>query len=232
MKKAVILFSGGIDSATILAIAKSHGYACYALTFDYAQRHHSEIQASKIVAQEIGVSEQRIFPLSINTFGNSALTDTRMAIPNYTHENTRNITNSYVPARNTIFLSIALAWAETLQAQDIFFGGCKADAAGFPDCRVKYLTAFEKMANLAIPSALEGKHVTLHKPLIALSKGETIKLGVQLGVNYRSTVTCYQANTNGEACGYCESCGTRIQGFTDAGVIDVTRYANESNQQN
>lgn len=231
MQKAVILFSGGIDSATILAIAKSRGYACYALTFDYGQRHHSEIEASKIIAKEIGVIAQRIFPLAIGTFGHSALTNTDIDLPDYTQNNIKKITCSYVPARNTIFLSIALTWAETLQAQNIFFGGCKADAAGFPDCRATYLTAFEKMANLSTQSALEGRYFIIHKPLIELSKGQTIRLGTQLGVDYRDTVTCYQANAHGEACGYCESCGIRKQGFIDAGVADMTRYANATSKR-
>ncbi len=228
MKKAVILFSGGIDSSTVLAIAKQQGYACYALTFDYGQRHHSEVAITKKLAERFGVVKHCIFPLNINVFGGSALTDSAIAVPEYSIENVSKITHSYIPARNTIFLAIALAWVESLAAQDIFFGGCAADAAGFPDCRSEYIAAFEKMANLATQSALAGKKLTIHKPLVNLTKAETIKLGTQLGINYQPTVTCYQANEQGEACGHCESCGTRKQGFIEAGLPDITRYVKNS----
>jgi len=227
MKKAIILFSGGIDSSTILALAKSQGYACYALTFSYGQKHSIEVKIAKKLATQSSVVEHRIFPLDIHTFGGSALTDRSIAVPNYNEKNINQITSTYIPARNTIFLSIALAWAETLQAQDIFFGGCQADAAGFPDCRSEYITAFEKMANLSTKSAIEGNPFVIHKPLVDLSKAETIKLGMRLGIDYRQTVTCYQANAQGEACGYCESCGSRKQGFIEAGIEDVTCYVSQ-----
>ena len=228
MKKAIILFSGGIDSSTVLTIAKQQGYACYALTFDYGQRHNSEVTITQKLSRRLGIIEHCIFPLNINAFGGSALTDLSIAVPEYSIENVSKITTTYIPARNTIFLSIALAWAETLAAQDIFFGGCKADALGFPDCRLDYIKAFEDMANLSTQSAVAGKKFTIHKPLINLSKAETIKLGIELGVNYQQTITCYQANMQGEACGYCESCGTRKQGFIEAGVADVTRYVTDT----
>ena len=224
MKKAIILFSAGIDSSTLLALAKSQHYTCYVLTFSYGQRHNVEVEIAKKLAAQFAVAEHLIFPLEINLFGGSALTDQTIAVPNYSINNVSQITSTYIPARNTIFLSIALAWAETLHLQDIFFGGCQADAAGFPDCRTEYIKAFEKMANLSTKSAVEGKPFFIHKPLINLSKAETIKLGLNLGVDYSQTVTCYQANPQGEACGYCESCGTRKQGFADAGIDDVTRY--------
>ena len=224
MKKAIVLFSGGIDSSTVLAIAKNQGYNCYALTFNYGQRHNVEVKFTKELTAKFQVIEHCIFPLNIDAFGGSALTDDSIAVPEYSIENISKITSTYIPARNTIFLSIALAWAETLGVQDIFFGGCKADAAGFPDCRPAYIAAFENMANLSTQSAVEGKKFTIHKPLVTLSKAETIKVGMKLGVDYQQTVTCYQANMQGEACGHCESCGARKQGFIDAGINDVTRY--------
>ncbi len=221
MKNAVILLSGGLDSATALALARQQGYACHALSVDYGQRHHAELAAAQRVAQALGAVEQRVIRVDLTGFGGSALTDTRIAVP---EQATTGIPLTYVPARNTIMLSLALAWAEVLQAQDIFIGVNAVDYSGYPDCRPEYIAAFERMANLATKAAVEGNHLTLHAPLLHLSKADIIKLGVRLGVDYSQTVSCYQADKDGRACGMCDSCRLRRAGFEAAGMADPTRY--------
>ncbi len=221
MKNAVILLSGGLDSATVLALARQQGYACHALSVDYGQRHHAELAAAQRVAQALGAVEQRVINVDLTGFGGSALTDARIAVP---EQATTGIPLTYVPARNTIMLSLALAWAEVLQAQDIFIGVNAVDYSGYPDCRPEYIAAFERMANLATRAAVEGNHLTLHAPLLRLSKADIIKLGVRLGVDYSQTVSCYQADNDGRACGMCDSCRLRRAGFEAAGMADPTRY--------
>ena len=221
MKNAVILLSGGLDSATVLALARQQGYACHALSVDYGQRHHAELAAAQRVAQALGAVEQRVISVDLTGFGGSALTDARIAVP---QQATTGIPLTYVPARNTIMLSLALAWAEVLQAQDIFIGVNAVDYSGYPDCRPEYIAAFERMANLATRAAIEGNHLTLHTPLLRLSKADIIKLGVRLGVDYSHTVSCYQADEDGRACGMCDSCRLRRAGFEAAGMADPTRY--------
>ncbi len=221
MKNAVILLSGGLDSATVLALARQQGYACHALSVDYGQRHHAELAAAQRVAQALGAVEQRVISVDLTGFGGSALTDVRIAVP---EQATTGIPLTYVPARNTIMLSLALAWAEVLQAQDIFIGVNAVDYSGYPDCRPEYIAAFEHMGNLATRAAVEGNHLTLHTPLLHLSKADIIKLGVRLGVDYSQTVSCYQADKDGRACGMCDSCRLRRAGFEAAGIADPTRY--------
>lgn len=221
MKNAVLLLSGGLDSATALAMARSQGYACHALSVDYGQRHHAELAAAQRVAQALGAVEHRVMHIDLTAFGGSALTDTSIAVPQQPGEG---IPLTYVPARNTIMLSLALAWAEVLQAQDIFIGVNAVDYSGYPDCRPEYIEAFERMANLATKAAIEGSHLALHAPLLRLSKAEIIKLGVQLGVDYALTVSCYQADADGRACAVCDSCRLRRAGFEAAGMADPTRY--------
>ncbi len=222
MRKAVVLLSGGLDSATVLAIAKTEGYDCYCLSLDYHQRHIAELQAAKNVAQELGATEHRIFQLDLSTFGGSALTDNSIAVP---QAPSTGIPITYVPARNTIMLSLAMAWAEVLGAYDIFIGVNALDYSGYPDCRGEYIKAFEHMANLATKSAVEGHPLTLHTPLIDLSKAEIIRRGTELGVDYSTTVSCYQADADGLACGMCDSCRLRRDGFAAAGMLDQTLYA-------
>jgi len=224
MKKAVVLLSGGLDSATVLAIARQQGFDCYCLSFDYHQRHVAELQASKRVARALGASEHRIFQLDLSTFGGSALTDNAIDVP---QSPTTGIPVTYVPARNTIMLSLALAWAEVLQARDIFIGVNALDYSGYPDCRKEYIDAFEHMANLATKAAVEGDPVHIHAPLIDLTKAQIIERGAALGVDYGLTVSCYQANVYGQACGKCDSCRIRSDGFTAAGLTDPTAYADK-----
>ncbi len=221
MKNAVILLSGGLDSATILALARQQNFACYALSVDYGQRHHAELAAARRVAQALGAVEQRVASIDLTGFGGSALTDARIAVP---EQATTGIPLTYVPARNTIMLSLALAWAEVLHAQDVFIGVNAVDYSGYPDCRPEYIEAFERMANLATKAAVEGRSLTLHAPLLHLSKADIIKRGVQLGVDYSLTVSCYQADEEGYACGVCDSCRLRRAGFDAAGMADPTRY--------
>jgi len=224
MKRAVVLLSGGLDSATVLAMALEQGFECYTLSVDYGQRHHAELAAARRVANEIGAREHRVINIDLTAFGGSALTDSKIAVP----ENaSTGIPSTYVPARNTIMLSLALAWAEVLKAQDIFFGVNAVDYSGYPDCRPEYVEAFELMANLATKFAVEGKPLTLHAPLLHLSKAQIIQQGVRLGVDYTITVSCYQANEEGKACGRCDSCRLRREGFQSAGVPDSTRYLGE-----
>jgi 7-cyano-7-deazaguanine synthase len=220
-KKAVVLVSGGLDSATVLAMARAQGYVCYTLAFDYGQRHRSELQAAEKVAQVGGAVMHKVVKLDLSTIGGSALTDTSIAVPT---DKTEGIPVTYVPARNTVFLSIALGWAEVLQASHIFIGVNAVDYSGYPDCRPAYIEAFQAMANLATKAGVEGSAITIHTPLIALSKAEIIQQGSVLGVDYSQTVSCYQADNNGRACGVCDSCRLRREGFQQAGIGDPTRY--------
>jgi 7-cyano-7-deazaguanine synthase len=221
MKNAVILLSGGLDSATVMAMAKRQGYICYALSVDYGQRHYAELAAAQRVAQALDAIEHRVVSVDLTGFGGSALTDQRIAVP---VQSTAGIPLTYVPARNTIMLSLALAWAEVLQVQDIFLGVNAVDFSGYPDCRPEYIAAFESMANLATKAAVEGKYLTLHAPLLRMSKADIVKLGTELGVDYSLTVSCYQADSDGRACALCDSCQLRRAGFKTAGIIDPTRY--------
>ena len=221
MKRAVVLLSGGLDSATVLALAREQHFQCYALSVDYGQRHHAELAAAQRVASELGAHEHRVINIDLTAFGGSALTDSNIAVP---ERASSGIPTTYVPARNTIMLSLALAWAEVLKAQHIFFGVNAVDYSGYPDCRPEYVSAFEHMANLATKFAVEGKPLTLHAPLLHLTKAEIIQQGVRLGVDYAITVSCYQADEAGRACGRCDSCRLRREGFVSAGVPDSTRY--------
>ena len=220
-RRAVILLSGGLDSATVLAIARSSGFACHALSFDYGQRHRAELDAAARVAARQGAAEHRVFKLDLAVFGGSALTDARIAVP---EQASTGIPVTYVPARNTIMLSIALAWAEVLESRDIFIGVNAVDYSGYPDCRPEYIASFETMANLATKAGVEGKQLHVHTPLMRLGKAQIIRLGTELGVDYNATVSCYQADAAGRACGVCDSCRLRRQGFIEAGVADATRY--------
>lgn len=223
MKKAVVLLSGGLDSATTLAIARNQQFACYALSVHYGQRHQSELIAAQHIARQLQVHEHRLVTVDLSVFGGSALTDESIAVPtNGAFKDTIPIT--YVPARNTIMLSLALAWAETLACQDIFIGVNAIDYSGYPDCRPEYIIAFEKMANLATKATIEGKKITLHTPLIHLSKGDIIRTGIALGIEYGATISCYQADESAQACGHCDSCRIRKAGFAAAGIGDPTRY--------
>jgi 7-cyano-7-deazaguanine synthase len=220
-KKAVVLLSGGLDSATTLALARVAGYECYALSFDYGQRHRCELAASDAVSAQLGAVEHRTVTLDLRQFGGSALTDDAIAVPDSGGEG---IPVTYVPARNTVFLSLSLAWAEVLGADDIFIGVNAVDYSGYPDCRPEFIHAFETMANLATRAGVEGHRLTVHAPLIAMSKAEIIRQGTALGVNYGITVSCYNPNQEGLACGRCDSCRLRAEGFAAAGVADPTRY--------
>jgi 7-cyano-7-deazaguanine synthase len=223
-KKAVILFSGGLDSTTCLAIAQSEGFDCYALSVNYGQRHNAELKAAEKLAKKMGAIEHRIVNLPLNEFGGSALTDTTRDIPAYEEQSTK-IPSTYVPARNTIFLSIALGWAEILGAQAIFTGTNSLDYSNYPDCRPEFIAAFEKLAQLATKAATEDKSpLQIYAPLLYLSKAEIIQTGLALGVNYANTASCYQLTNDCLACGTCDSCGFRKKGFTDAGIPDPTRY--------
>jgi len=221
MKNAVVLLSGGLDSATVMAMAKRQGYICHALSVDYGQRHNAELAAAERVAQALGAIEKRVVSVDLTAFGGSALTDTSIAVP---EQSVTGIPLTYVPARNTIMLSLALAWAEVLQVQDIFIGVNAVDYSGYPDCRPEYIAAFESMANLATKAAVEGKYLTLHAPLLRLSKADIVKIGTKLGVDYSLTVSCYQADSDGRACAVCDSCKLRRAGFKTAGIDDPTRY--------
>lgn len=222
-KRAVVLFSGGLDSTTCLAIAKSEGFDCYALSFNFGQNHVVELESAKKIANKIGVVEHKILTLGLDEIGGSSLTDKNRIIPDYTGD--AQIPSTYVPARNTIFLSVALGWAEVLNAFDIFIGANDVDYSGYPDCRPEYLSAFEKMANLATKAGIEGKQFTIRAPLLKLAKEKIILKGIELGIDYAMTVSCYRADREGRACGKCDSCTYRKKGFTDAGVSDPTLYA-------
>jgi 7-cyano-7-deazaguanine synthase len=225
MKNAVVLLSGGLDSATVLAMARAQGFACYALSVDYGQRHHAELAAAQRVAQALGAREHRVVNIDLTGFGGSALTDSSIAVP---QQATEGIPLTYVPARNTIMLSLALAWAEVLQAQDIFIGVNAVDYSGYPDCRPAYIEAFQHMANLATKAAVEGHPLTLHAPLLHMTKAEIIRQGKTFDVDYAQTVSCYQADEAGRACGVCDSCRLRHAGFIAAGIPDPTHYRTPS----
>lgn len=220
-KKAVVLLSGGLDSATALAIARDQGYACYALSLDYGQRHVAELNAARRVAESLGVVEHKILPMDLTAIGGSALTDASIDVPD---DGGEGIPVTYVPARNTIFLSLALGWAEVLGAQDLFVGVNAVDYSGYPDCRPEYIAAFERLANLATKAGVEGQAFHIHAPLIELTKAQIIAEGTRLGVDYGLTVSCYRADADGRACGHCDSCRFRAQGFAEAGIADPTRY--------
>lgn len=220
-KKAIVLVSGGLDSATVLAIAKQQGYECYALSFDYGQRHNSELVAASELVKIYKVRDHKTIKLGMGEFGGSALTDDRINVP--TKEST-GVPVTYVPARNTVFLSIALGWAEVIGAWDIFIGVNAVDYSGYPDCRPEFIKAFEELANLATKAGVEEGGFKIHTPLIDLSKAQIIEKGAALNVDYSTTVSCYQANAKGEACGECESCRLRKQGFDKAKMKDPTRY--------
>ncbi len=224
MKRAVILLSGGLDSVTTLAMAKQQGFECYTLSFDYGQRHDAELVAAKALSAQMGALEHKVIKIDLRSIGGSALTDDAIAVPDH-HE--AGIPVTYVPARNTVFLSIALGWAEVLQAQAIFVGVNAVDYSGYPDCRPDYIAAFEKLANLATKAGVEGQYLHIHTPLIDLTKAEIIKQGIALGVDYSQTISCYQADKAGRACGQCDSCRFRKQGFEQAGVSDPTQYQNK-----
>jgi 7-cyano-7-deazaguanine synthase len=222
MKRAVVLLSGGLDSATTLAIARSEGYDCHCLSVDYGQRHRAELDAAVRVAQAQGAAEHRVVTIDLTIFGGSALTDRRIAVP--VDGPQAGIPATYVPARNTVFLALALAYAEVRGAGDIFFGANAVDYSGYPDCRPEYMRAFEALANLATKAAVEGRRLMLYTPIIDLSKAEIVRRGAALGVDYALTVSCYQADDAGRACGGCDSCRLRRAGFEAAGVVDPTRY--------
>ncbi len=221
-KKAVVLLSGGLDSATALAIATDQGFTCYALSFDYGQRSVTELNAARRVAAQLHVADHRVIRLHLEDFGGSALTDHAIEVPDQLSEE---IPVTYVPARNTVFLSLALGWAEVLDAEAIFIGVNAVDYSGYPDCRPEYIAAFQTMANLATKRGVEGQVIRIETPLIHLTKQDIILTGTQLGLNYADTVSCYQADADGRACGRCDSCRLRAQGFAAAGLEDPTRYA-------
>ncbi|HJS38378.1 MAG TPA: 7-cyano-7-deazaguanine synthase QueC [Burkholderiales bacterium] len=220
--KAVVLLSGGLDSATALAWARREGFECHALSVDYGQRHGAELAAARRVAKRLGAAEHRVVKLDLAQFGGSALTDSSIAVP--AQGVMSGIPVTYVPARNTILLSLALAWAEVLGAQHIFLGANAVDYSGYPDCRPEYLQAYEAMANLATKAAVEGRRMEIRAPLIDLPKKEIVQLAIGLGVDPAETVTCYQPDAEGRACGACDACRLRRKGFTDAGIADSTRY--------
>jgi 7-cyano-7-deazaguanine synthase len=222
VKKAVILLSGGMDSVTLLALAQQQGYECYALSFRYGQRHSVELIAAEKITTAKNI-QHKIIDLDLSRFGGSALTDDKIEVPTNTHSN-KGIPITYVPARNTVFLSIALAWAEVLSARAIFIGVNAVDYSGYPDCRPEFIQAFEKTANLATKAGIEGDPFKIHTPLIDMSKGDIITVGHQLGVDYSQTVTCYQADSKGRACGECDACFLRKKGFKEANCNDTTRY--------
>jgi len=222
----VVLLSGGLDSATVLAIAKSQGYSCHAISFDYGQRHSAELDAARQLASALGVTSHRIIRVDLRAIGGSALTD-NIAVPVDRSQNEmgQGIPITYVPARNTVFLSLALGLAEVVNAFDIFVGVNAVDYSGYPDCRQEYLTAFESLANLATAAGIEGRgRFHIQAPLVQMTKADIIREGTKLGIDYRMTVSCYQADSKGQACGHCDSCLLRKKGFADAGLPDATRY--------
>lgn len=220
-KKAVILLSGGLDSATVLAMARAEGYACYTMSFDYGQRHRAELQAAERVARQLGAVEHKVVGIDLNGIGGSALTDNSIAVP---EEPCEGIPVTYVPARNTLFLSLALGWAEVLGARDIFIGVNAVDYSGYPDCRPEFIAAFECLANLATKAGVEGEGFRIQAPLQYLSKAQIVEAGLARGVDFALTVSCYQADADGRACGRCDSCRLRAEGFHAAGIADPTRY--------
>ena len=220
-KKAVILLSGGLDSATVVAMARAEGYNCYTMSFDYGQRHRAELQAARRVADDLGVVDHKVIGLDLNGIGGSALTDSSIDVP---EAPTEGIPVTYVPARNTVFLSLALGWAEVLGTRDIFIGVNAVDYSGYPDCRPEFVESFERMANLATKAGVEGQGFNIRAPLQNLSKADIVRAGTTLGVDYALTVSCYQADDEGRACGKCDSCRLRAEGFAAAGIEDPTRY--------
>lgn len=224
-QKAVVLVSGGLDSSTVLALALEQGYECYTLSFDYGQRHRSELEAAARVSNFMQVVEHKVVTLDLAAIGGSALTDTDIAVP---ESETEGIPVTYVPARNTVFLSIALGWAEVLGAGKIFLGVNAVDYSGYPDCRPEFIARFEAMANVATRVGVEGQSLEIIAPLINMTKAEIIDCGLALGVDYSQTVSCYQASLDGLACGKCDSCRLRAQGFAQAAVDDPTRYQNNA----
>ncbi len=221
-KRAVILLSGGLDSATVLAMAKAEGYDCYTMSFDYGQHHRSELDAAQQISTALGAIEHKVIGINLDGIGGSALTDSSLAVPEATQS--AEIPATYVPARNTVFLSLALGWAEVLQAYDIFIGVNDVDYSGYPDCRAQFIQAFEQLANLATREGVEGRKFRIQAPLQSMSKAVIIQSGTQLGVDYALTVSCYQADNQGRACGVCDSCQLRRQGFLNAAINDPTRY--------
>jgi 7-cyano-7-deazaguanine synthase len=221
VKKAVVLVSGGLDSATTLALARADGFSCYALSFDYGQRHRLELEAARRVAEALGAQDHRQLRLPIGELGGSALTDTNIAVPETAGEG---IPVTYVPARNTVFLSIALGWAEVLDAHHIFIGANAVDYSGYPDCRMEFIQAFERLANVATRAGVEGRGFHIHAPLIHMTKAEIIRSGTRLGVDYGLTTSCYAPSEDGRACGVCDACRIRAAGFAEAGVPDPTPY--------
>lgn len=220
-KSAVVLLSGGLDSATVLAIARQQGYRCYALSLDYGQRHRTELEAARHLARTLGAVEHKVIPLDLRAIGGSALTDTSIEVPS---EPAEGIPLTYVPARNTVFLSLALGWAEVLGAWDLFIGVNAVDYSGYPDCRPEYIEAFQRLCNLATRAGVEGACFRIHAPLIEMSKAQIIRTGAGLQVDYAATVSCYRADEGGRACGHCDSCRLRSEGFAAAGISDPTRY--------
>jgi 7-cyano-7-deazaguanine synthase len=221
MPKAVVLLSGGLDSITALALAQEQGFDCYALSLDYGQRHNAELAAAQRLAEAAGVNEHKVIRLGLGDVGGSALTDDAIDVPDHA---SNGIPVTYVPARNTVFLSLALGWAEVLGAWDLFIGVNAVDYSGYPDCRPEFIAAFERLANLATRGGVEGGRFTIHAPLINLSKAEIIREGVRLGMDYANTVSCYSADSEGRGCGVCDACRLRAEGFRDAGIADPTRY--------
>ncbi len=226
MRKAVVLLSGGLDSTTVLALVQATGYDCYALSFDYGQRHNFELEAAAAIAMQARVAAHKVIRLDLAAIGGSALTDPDISVPqaDQSSEVATGIPLTYVPARNTVFLSLALGWAEVLGSQDIFIGVNAVDYSGYPDCRPKFIEAFERVANLATKAGVEGQKMTIHTPLIAMSKAEIIQTGTELGVEYGQTVSCYSADERGRACGRCDACHLRTIGFEQAGFPDPTSY--------
>jgi 7-cyano-7-deazaguanine synthase len=220
-KQAIVLLSGGLDSITVLALAQQQGFDCYALSFDYGQRHNAELIAASAIATAYQVKDHKIVQLGLGAIGGSALTDQTIQVPNQLEAG---IPVTYVPARNTVFLAFALGWAEVLKITDIFIGVNAVDYSGYPDCRPEFISAFQHLANLATKAGVEGEHFTVHTPLISLSKAEIIKLGVSLGVDYSATVSCYSADEQGRACRVCDACRLRMLGFTESGIPDPTHY--------
>ena len=220
-KKAIILLSGGLDSITVLALAQQQGFDCYALSFDYGQRHNAELKAASEIAKAYQVKEHKIVKLGLGSIGGSALTDQTIQVPDAPQAG---IPITYVPARNTIFLAFALGWAEVLKIRDIFIGVNAVDFSGYPDCRPEFISAFQQLADLATKAGVEGEHFAIHTPLVALSKAEIIMLGTKLGVDYAATVSCYSADELGCACRVCDACRLRMAGFTEAQIPDPTRY--------
>lgn len=221
MKRAVVLLSGGLDSVTALAMAREQGFECYTLSFNYGQRHHAELNAAKTLSSQNGAVAHKIIDIDLSAIGGSALTDQTIDVPEHYEEG---IPVTYVPARNTVFLSIALGWAEVLSAQAIFVGVNAVDYSGYPDCRPEFVAAFEQLANVATKAGVEGQKLTVHAPLMTMTKADIIQQGTRLGIDYGQTISCYQADADGRACGKCDSCRFRQQGFEQAGLDDPTRY--------